>query len=119
MMPIVNARCSVFVATSLDGYIARADGRIDWLDDANARLPPGEDCGFSEFFSTVDALVMGRNTFDLARTIDEVTITLIPVLLGSGLPLFGPVARDVRLRPLSSKAYRFEFVQSKYRVEPG
>jgi len=54
---------SVFIATSLDGYISRPDGDIDWLNDAES---PGEgdDCGFGEMFASVDALVMGRNTFE-------------------------------------------------------
>ena len=66
----MTATCSVFVATSLDGCIAREDGRIDWLERANAVVPPGEDCGYREFFDSVDALVMGRGTFDLAVTFD-------------------------------------------------
>lgn len=57
--------CSVFIAASLDGYIAREDGGIDWLLAANASVPPGEDCGYAAFMSGVDALVMGRNTFEL------------------------------------------------------
>ena len=56
--------CSVFIATSLDGFIAREDGGLDWLDQANAGVPPGEDCGYSEFMASVDALVMGRHTFE-------------------------------------------------------
>ena len=56
--------CSVFIATSLDGFIARPDGAIDWLTAANARVPAGEDCGYARFMSTVDALVMGRRTFE-------------------------------------------------------
>lgn len=58
----------VFIATSLDGFIARLDGSIDWLDEANRSVPPGEDCGYADFMSGVDALVMGRHTFALART---------------------------------------------------
>ena len=58
---------AVFIATSLDGFIARKNGRIDWLSgpaDAPAQGPP-EDFGYDAFFATVDALVMGRNTFEL------------------------------------------------------
>lgn len=55
---------SVYIATSLDGFIARQDGSIDWLMDANATVPPGEDCGYAAFMSTVDVLVMGRNTYE-------------------------------------------------------
>lgn len=55
---------SVFIATSLDGFIAREDGGLDWLDLANQKVPEGEDCGFFAFMDSVDALVMGRNTFE-------------------------------------------------------
>ena len=58
-------KASVFIATSLDGFIARADGAIDWL-------PPG-DCephGYDEFMATVDALVIGRKTFETVLTFD-------------------------------------------------
>lgn len=54
---------SVYIALSLDGYIARTDGSIDWLR-GNTEPEPGEDYGFRAFFDRVDALVMGRNTFD-------------------------------------------------------
>ena len=57
-------KCSVFIATSLDGFISRRDGSIDWLNEANAVVPEGEDCGYAQFMSSVDALVMGRNTFE-------------------------------------------------------
>jgi dihydrofolate reductase len=56
--------CSVNIATSLDGFIARKDGSIDWLMDANTTVPQGEDCGYAEFMSTVDVLIMGRNTYE-------------------------------------------------------
>jgi dihydrofolate reductase len=57
-------KCSVFIATSLDGFISRTDGRIDWLDQANRQVPQGEDFGYARFMSGVDGIVMGRNTFE-------------------------------------------------------
>ncbi|MBK9359713.1 MAG: dihydrofolate reductase family protein [Rubrivivax sp.] len=56
--------CSVFIATSLDGFIARPDGAIDWLERLNATVPAGEDCGYARFMESVDALVMGRASVD-------------------------------------------------------
>lgn len=56
-------RGSVFVGVSLDGQIARADGGLDWLP-----LDTTEDHGFNAFMATVDALVMGRNTYDVVRS---------------------------------------------------
>lgn len=64
-------KVSVFIATSLDGFIARKDGRIDWLEKANLTVPPGEDCGYQIFFDSVDTLVMGRNTFEKVLTFDN------------------------------------------------
>ena len=55
---------SVYIATSLDGFIAREDGAIDWLMQANTAVPPGEDCGYAAFMSTVDVLIMGRNSYE-------------------------------------------------------
>ncbi|WP_418315604.1 dihydrofolate reductase family protein [Piscinibacter sakaiensis] len=177
----MTPKLSVFIATSLDGYIARENGAIDWLEKANATVPEGEDCGYAEFFASVDALVMGRASFEqvlgfadwpygdkpvhvLSRSlqrlpvglpgsislldmapqqvvqlaadaghrhlyvdggqtiqaflaaglISEMTITVIPVLLGSGIRLFGAVPCDIPLRLLSAKAYPFGFVQSRY-----
>lgn len=55
---------SVYIATSLDGFIAREDGSIDWLMEANTTVPAGEDCGYSSFMSSVDVLIMGRNTYE-------------------------------------------------------
>ncbi|MBI4917236.1 MAG: dihydrofolate reductase [Acidobacteria bacterium] len=61
-------QASVFIAASLDGYIARANGDLDWLE------PPegGEhgEHGYEEFIATVDALVVGRNTYDKVLTFD-------------------------------------------------
>ena len=55
---------SVFIATSLDGFIARENDELDWLDAANATVPEGEDCGYLQFMETIDVLVMGRKTYE-------------------------------------------------------
>jgi dihydrofolate reductase len=176
-------KCSVFIATSLDGFIARSDGSIDWLLTAHATAPPGEDFGFHAFFASVDAMVMGRKTLEQSLTfpewhygekpivvmsrawkqlpascpasvsltdrsaaevaaalrkggtrhvyvdggltiqgflaaglIDEMTITTIPILLGDGIRLFGPLSGDVRLTLEATRAYSCGFVQSTYRA---
>ncbi len=179
----MGIKASIFIATSLDGFIARKDGSIDWLEMANATTPKGEDYGYREFEGSVDILVMGRSSYEkvltfnewpygdkpvivlssrtvdipasLAKTvssssetpgnlmkrlssqgarhvyidggvtiqrfisaglIDELTITLIPVLLGEGRPLFGPLKEDIRLAHIATRAYDNGFVQVKYSV---
>ncbi|MFC1825660.1 dihydrofolate reductase family protein [Thermodesulfobacteriota bacterium] len=57
-------KVSVYIATSLDGFIARRDGSIDWLNEANAVVPEGADCGFMAFMDSVDTLIMGRKTYE-------------------------------------------------------
>src|SRR4051794_8901884 len=57
----MGARFSVFIATSLDGYIARADGSIDWLSIVH---PVDEAHGYQAFISSVDTIVIGRQTYD-------------------------------------------------------
>ncbi|MEZ5592796.1 MAG: hypothetical protein R3F53_19675 [Gammaproteobacteria bacterium] len=59
----------VYIATSIDGYIATRDGGIEWLlEQPN---PTNSDYGYSEFISNIDALVMGRNSFEKVRTFGE------------------------------------------------
>jgi dihydrofolate reductase len=173
-------RASVFIATSLDGFIARPDGSLDWLP-----ADGGEPHGYDEFMATVDALVIGRKTpetvlaFDLwpyenkrvivlsstmsevpapkgancelmhgnppqivarleqqgvkhlyvdggvtirgfleAGLIQDLTITRVPVLLGSGRPLFGVLPHDIRLDHIATQAYPSGLVKSEYRVRP-
>jgi len=61
-------RCSVFIAASLDGFIARPDGALDWL----ARVErAGQDYGYGAFLDSVDALVMGRGTYDTVLGFDH------------------------------------------------
>ena len=60
----MSVRCSAFCAVSLDGFLARRDGALDWLKSAEAELPPA-DTGFDAFMAFVDYVVLGRNTFDV------------------------------------------------------
>ena len=57
---------SVFIATSLDGFIARPNGDLDWLPTPDGA--DGEDFGYASFMSTIDTLVMGRGTYEKALT---------------------------------------------------
>ncbi|HEX2867713.1 MAG TPA: dihydrofolate reductase family protein [Ignavibacteriales bacterium] len=52
----------VYIAQSLDGFIAKKDGDIEWLTDIPN--PDASDWGFSEFMNTIDAVIMGRSTFE-------------------------------------------------------
>jgi dihydrofolate reductase len=178
----LSIKASVFIATSVDGYIARANGGLDWLTGVESASTE-QDYGYQEFMDTVDTIVLGRNTFELvlmfdtwpyiakkvvvlssrpeaipphlvdsvewlslppqrlverlaaqgathlyvdggktiqgfmkAGLIDELTITRVPVLIGTGVPLFGPLDRDVRLAHIATRQFENGFVQSKYRV---
>ncbi len=56
----------VYVATSLDGFIAAYDGGLDWLEEIPN--PEKDDFGYAKFMSGIDALLMGRKTFDKVLT---------------------------------------------------
>jgi dihydrofolate reductase len=58
----MNKKNSVFIATSLDGYIADKNGGLDWLH--SIPNPNNNDMGYVEFTNGIDALVMGRTTFE-------------------------------------------------------
>ena len=157
-------------------FIARKDGGLDWLENINA---PGdnEDYGFYKFLDSVDALIMGRNTYEIASSvkqwpyprkrvvvlsstlksvreeaelfngkisdiistlqadgikhvyvdggvticqflnaglIDTLTISIIPVILGKGIPLFSQLANESRHNFISSTAYPNGLVQLSY-----
>jgi dihydrofolate reductase len=168
---------SVFVGASVDGFIARPDGGLDWL-------PPGggEEHGYEAFMASVDALVIGRNTYETvlgfdawpygekavfvlstrplppapagavvermagepadivsrlaargfrhayvdggitiqrflrAGLIQRLVVTRVPVLIGSGIPLFGELPGDVLLRHVATRQYASGLVQSEYVV---
>jgi dihydrofolate reductase len=76
-------RLSVFIATSVDGYIATPDGSLDWLERA-AR--PDEDYGFEDFLADVDALAMGRGTYDHIAHLDPLPFGDRPVYVFTHRP---------------------------------
>ncbi len=59
---------SIFIGTSIDGYIADRNGGLEWLDAIP--LPEGEDMGYFKFMESIDALVMGRATFETVLGFD-------------------------------------------------
>lgn len=74
-------KASVFIATSLDGFIARADGGLDWLPAGG-----GETHGYDEFMASVDALVIGRHTFETVLGFDAWPYGTKPVFVLSTHP---------------------------------
>jgi dihydrofolate reductase len=58
---LMSLTCHAFIAASLDGYIARPDGSIDWLEPFNAE---DEDHGYDAFLADKDGIIMGRGTFE-------------------------------------------------------
>ncbi len=60
-------KCSVFIACSMDGYIATEDGGVEWLDSAGDRevdMGDDADMGFVDFVNRVDCMIMGRKCMD-------------------------------------------------------
>lgn len=165
----------VYIATSIDGYIARKNGDLKWLDCVNG---PPEDYGFHPFMASLDAIVLGRNTYETCsafdewpykkrtivlsntlqtvrreaelfqgelpdlcaklhadgvkkvwvdggitiskfleeRLVDEITLSIIPVLLGTGIPLFSPVLNEHTCKLISSQSYPSGLTQLRYEV---
>lgn len=170
----------LYIASSLDGFIAGRNGHISWLD---AFQVEGEDYGYSKFLKTIDIIVMGSKTYEQVlnfgswpydgfktyvmtkrqlkpvyktkvefysgdldsfvtgirreshkniwlvggaslaqsflkhRSIDEMIISIIPVILGDGIPLFGRAQEKFRLELLRSGSYDNGIVQLHYKME--
>jgi dihydrofolate reductase len=62
------SKVTLYIATSLDGYIARNNGDIDWLSRVDTEQ---EDYGYGAFYQSVDAIVMGRSTYEAVLKFDE------------------------------------------------
>ncbi len=61
-------KCSVYIATSVDGFIATKDGSVDWLHtagDPNADMGNAADMGFNEFMASIDCIIMGRKCMEV------------------------------------------------------
>lgn len=78
---IDSMKCSVFIATSLDGFIARNDGDIDWLMKANQLVPPGEDGGYHAFIANIDVIIMGRYSYEKVLSFESWPYTLPVIVL--------------------------------------
>lgn len=79
-----HVKASIFVGTSLDGFIARPNGAFDFLSPGGVEPEPH---GFEEFLATVDALVMGRNTYETVLPFPEWPYGPKPVFVLSHRPL--------------------------------
>lgn len=166
---------SVFIATSLDGYIARESGAIDWLSIVH---PLDESHGYDAFFASIDTIVVGRGTYDTvlafadwpysgkrvlvmttrppqqsrcgeeffsgsamevasrlgdvrrvyvdggnvirqffaAGLVDDLTLSVIPIVLGGGIRLFSGGEGEHRLELVGHQAWPSGLVQMRYRV---
>lgn len=93
------ARGHVFIATSLDGFIAREDGAIDWLLPMQSRFPAGDDAGYGDFFARMDGLVMVRATFETALGFTDWPYRGKPVVVLSrrGVAVPEPLRATVRV----------------------
>jgi dihydrofolate reductase len=80
-------KASVFIGTSLDGFIARLNGALDFLPEGG-----GEPHGYTEFLATVDAIVIGRKTFETVLTMTPWPYADKRVIVLSSNPIdFSPV----------------------------
>ena len=182
-----RARVTIHMVASLDGFIARKDGSVDWLETADEFLDGDTlDPGFVEaFLQTIDCYVMGSRTYetalafeakgfgwsygdkptfvlthrelprirdtvelyagDLAQLVnerlrstfgsiwfvgggmlsaeclrlglaDEVRYSILPILIGDGIPFFDKLGKDVALHLAEVKAYRNGMVELRYEV---
>ncbi|MCJ7735095.1 MAG: dihydrofolate reductase family protein [Anaerolineales bacterium] len=91
----------VYIAQSLDGFIAGKHGELDWLNDLPN--PENSDFGFNDFLDGIDAIVMGRNTFEIVKGFDGWPYTKPVFVISSTLtelpPEYAGKAKILDLQP--------------------
>ena len=65
---MMRPKISIYIGTSIDGYIARKDGNLDWLQYGHSG---DETYRFKTFFNSIDGLVLGRKTYEVVSAFDE------------------------------------------------
>ncbi|CAI8713312.1 hypothetical protein EMIT0P176_120022 [Pseudomonas sp. IT-P176] len=90
----MDRKCSVFIAASVDGFIARIDGDIEWLHRPEYECAALKGLSYDEFMTTVDAIVMGRKTLDKVLSFPQWPYDNTPVVVLS----HGEVALPQELR---------------------
>ncbi len=168
----------LYIASSLDGYIARKNGGVDWLDEFNNA---GEDYGYYKFLDSIDVTLMGNKTYKTSMSlgdfpykdkknyvftkqniipqadyvkfinknivlfskdlktqkgkdiwliggtqinelffnnelIDELILSVMPVTLGNGIPLFTENVKQLKFRLNNEKSYENGVVQLQYSI---
>jgi hypothetical protein len=103
----MSRKLILYIAMSLDGYIAKEDGNIDFLSVVEKA---GEDYGFADFLQGIDTIIWGRKTFDKVLSFG----IGIPHLLGDGIKLFRDGRPELGLILKRSISYPFGLVQLWY-----
>lgn len=168
-----DLKVTYYAASSVDGYIAKSDGDVSWLEELDISM---EDSGYESFFSTVDGLVMGRKTYEIIKSfgawpygdkptwvctcgevepseganlqneklpeavveaardqgikhlwlvgggslaasfvekslLTHTPISLMPIILGGGIPLFGPMGDHTHLKLKQCQSHAAGFMQ--------
>ena len=91
----------VYIATSLDGFIATPDGGLDWLNDIPN--PDQSDYGFADFMAGIDAIAMGRKTFEIVSGFDS---------WAYDKPVF-VLSRSLKSLPASAQQRNVELIQGE------